>query len=95
MSSMEEGFRRRRMSFACWVIRFGLPEPNSISPSGSPASTGSTSQRLASGAAATFEMVGAAPMLARPRALLEPEMARNSTADDEHAVAQTHSLTSE
>ena len=53
------------------------------------------SARLASGAAATFEMVGAAPMLARARALLEPEMARNSTADDERAVAQTHSSTSE
>ena len=53
------------------------------------------SARLAAEAAATFEKVGAAPMLVRARALLEPDMVRDSSADDDRVVAQSHSSTSE
>ena len=53
------------------------------------------SARLAAEAAATFETIGAAPMLARARALLEPEMVRNPSADGERAVAQSRPSLSE
>jgi class 3 adenylate cyclase/tetratricopeptide (TPR) repeat protein len=50
---------------------------------------------VAGQAAATFEMIGAAPMLARARALLEPEMVRNPGADGQRAVAQSRPAPSE
>jgi len=50
---------------------------------------------LATQAAATFETVGAAPRLARARALLEPEMVRNPGAYGERAVAQSRPSPSE
>jgi len=53
------------------------------------------SASLAGEAAATFEAVGAAAMLARARVLLEPEMVRNPGADRERAVAQSRSSPSE
>jgi hypothetical protein len=53
------------------------------------------SMRLASQAAASFEKVGAAPMLARARALFEPETVRDRVADGERAVAQSRSSVSE
>ena len=53
------------------------------------------SARLADEAAATFEAVGAAPMLARARVLLEPEMVRNPGADGQRAVAQSRPSPSE
>ena len=48
---------------------------------------------LAAEAAATFEPIGAVPMLARVRVLLEAEMARKPGAEDERAVAQSHRST--
>jgi class 3 adenylate cyclase/tetratricopeptide (TPR) repeat protein len=47
------------------------------------------SARLATEAAVAFETLGAAPMLARARALLDLEMVRKPGADDERAVAQS------
>ena len=47
------------------------------------------SAKLAHQAAATFETVGAAPMLARARMLLEPEMVHNSGADGKSAGGQS------
>jgi ATP/maltotriose-dependent transcriptional regulator MalT len=44
---------------------------------------------LAGEAAATFDTVGAPPMLSRARALLEPEMVRKPGADGERAIAQS------
>ncbi len=51
--------------------------------------------QLASEAAATFEAVGAVPMLARARVLLEPEMVRNPGAYGQRAVAQSRPAPSE
>jgi hypothetical protein len=52
------------------------------------------SARVATEAAA-FETLGAAPMLARARALFDPEMVRKPSADGEHAVAQSRPSLSE
>ncbi len=53
------------------------------------------SARLAAEAAATFNTVGAAPMLARARALLDPELVRKSGANGGRVVAQSHPSLSE
>ena len=53
------------------------------------------STTLATEAGVTFETIGAAPMLARARALLPPEIVHNPGADDERVVAQSYPSPSE
>jgi hypothetical protein len=53
------------------------------------------SAKLASEAAATFETVGAAPMLARTRAFLQHEMLRSPGVDGERAGVPGHLLPSQ
>ena len=53
------------------------------------------SSGLAGEAAATFERIGAAPMLARGRALLAPEIVRSHGIDGGFAAATSHSSPSE
>jgi len=53
------------------------------------------SARLAREAAATFEMVGAAPVLARARALVEPGMTHEPGADAGRAIARSRPSPSE
>ena len=53
------------------------------------------SSGLAGEAAATFERIGAAPMLARARALLAPEIVRSHGIDGGFAAATSHSSPSE
>ena len=66
-----------RRRFATSATRTGRHVPSSTGRSGSPARTGPMSRRSSpSEAAATFETIGAAPMLARARACVAPEPGR-------------------
>jgi hypothetical protein len=83
LEAAEESFRD--LNYRYWTARVQLDLAGWLARQGRL----DESERLATEAAAAFETLGAAPMLAHARALLEPEMVRNPGADDERAVAQS------
>jgi len=83
LAAAEAAFRG--LGYPYWTARAQLDRAEWLARQGRP----DESAKLAAEAAATFNTVGAVPMLARARALFEPEMARNSSADDERALAQS------
>jgi len=75
----------RELGYAYWVARAQLDRAEWLARR----HRSYESAKLAHEAAATFEAVGAAPMLARARTLLELEMVRSPSADGERAVGQS------
>ena len=82
LEAAEKGFRD--LNYPYWTARVQLDLAEWLARQGRL----DESARIATEAAAAFETLGAAPMLAHARALLEPEMVRNPGADAERAVAQ-------
>ncbi len=74
----------RDLGYPYWVARAQLDRAEWLAEKG----RRGESARLANEAGATFEAIGAAPMLVRARALLEPKMVPNLGADGERAVVQ-------
>ena len=81
----------RDLGYPYWTARAQLDRAEWLAHTGRPEEAAT----LATQAAATFETVGATPMLARARALFEPEMVRTPGADGERAVGQSNPSPSE
>jgi len=86
---VEDGLRAsettfRELGYPYWVARAQLERAEWLTGQGRP----DESARLASQAAATFEMVDTTPMLVRARALLETHSAKGPGGDSELALVQ-------
>jgi class 3 adenylate cyclase/tetratricopeptide (TPR) repeat protein len=75
----------RELGYPYWVARAQLDRAEWLARR----DRSDESAKLAHEAFATFERVGAAPMRARARTLLEPEMDRNAGAEGERPVGQS------
>ena len=89
LAAVEATFRE--LGYPYWTARTQLDRAEWLSRQGRP----DESAKAANEAAATFERIGAAPMLIRARALLEPDMIRKPGNDGDRAVAQSRSSPSE
>ncbi len=89
LEAAEKGFRD--LNYPYWTARVQLDLAEWLARRGRV----NDSARIAIEASATFERLGAAPVLAQARAHLEPEMVRDSGADEERAVAQSRSSLSD
>jgi plasmid stabilization system protein ParE len=81
----------RHLGYPYWTARAQLDRAEWLARQGKR----DESARLAGAAAATFEKLGAEPMLVRSRVLLEAETYRKPSADGERVVAQSHPSLSE